>query len=137
MLFGVGRDALLQARDLGIVALDERALLDLTHGGAARELGLACREVDAVAAHERPDAGRTDGDSHDKEDKTHRHHRLPIRERSTVAPSPDAMHAVRHGFIPCVAPGRRRLTARREWRAIGMAPCPRFSGAVGRTRRGI
>ena len=78
VLFGVGREALLQARDLGIVALDQRAQLDLTHRGAARELGLACREVDAVAAHEHPDAGRAQRDSQNKQDKTHRHHRLPI-----------------------------------------------------------
>jgi hypothetical protein len=130
VLFGVGREALLHARDLGIVALDQRPQLDLMHRGAARELGLACREVDAVATHEHPDAGRAQRDSQDKEDKTHRHHRLPTRERSTVAPPPDAMHAVRHDFIPWVAPGRRRLTAHPEWRAIGTPSCPRFPWAA-------
>ena len=60
MLFGVGREALLQARDLGIVALDQRAQLDLTHRGAARELGLARGQVDPVAAQEQPDDDRAD-----------------------------------------------------------------------------
>jgi hypothetical protein len=118
MLFAVGRDPLLQARDLGVVTFDQGAQLDLAHGGAARELGVATGEVDAVATHEQPDAGRTDRDSRDKEDKTHRHHRLPIRERSTVSPSPDAMHAVRHGFIPWVARACGRLTARLSWHTI-------------------
>ena len=43
MLFGAGRKSLLQARDLGVVALDQRAHLDFADGGDARELGLARR----------------------------------------------------------------------------------------------
>ena len=100
MLLGAGRKSLLQARDLAVVALDQRADLDFADGSGARELGLARGQVDPVAAQEQPDADRTDRGSQDKEDNTHRDHRLPIRERSTVTPPPDVMHALRHGFIP-------------------------------------
>ena len=47
------------------------------------------------------------------------------------------MHVVRHGFVSWVAAGRGRLTALVAWRAIRMPSCPRFSRAVGRTRRGM
>ena len=69
MLIGVGRDPLLQARDLGVVALDQRRS-STSRTAVVRGTRPACYEVDAAAAHERPDAGRTDRDSHDKEDKT-------------------------------------------------------------------
>ena len=41
VLLGARREALLQPRDLGLVALPQRAELEPAHGGGARELGLA------------------------------------------------------------------------------------------------
>ena len=119
MLLGACLQALLKARDLALMTLYQRAQLHLAHGRGARELGLARDQGGSVAAHDQPDANCAEHYAEEQEDKTHRHHRVLIRERLTVAPRPDAMHAVRHGFIPWVARNRARLTYRRAGTAAG------------------
>jgi hypothetical protein len=100
VLLGGRLHPLLEASDLVVVALDQRAQLDLAYGRGVHDLRLACNQGSAVVAHERPHDRRAERDSEEKEDKTHRHHRVLIRERLTVAPRPDAMYVVRHAVHP-------------------------------------
>ena len=56
ILLGACLQALLEARDLALVALDQRAAAPPRARPGARELGLARDQGGSVAAHEQPDA---------------------------------------------------------------------------------